>query len=274
MRDVCISVTTFRKLPALRGWLESLVNLDRVAVAHVADDNDGEAQPVAEEFQARYEAGTFPVPVVYSTGPNGGISKNKNRGLKFFLTAPEAAACPYLVLSDDDIVFTRCQLPGFIPDLTTALVTAAEQAGLKHVTGYLGGSFGRMNADGTVSFQAEPFFSQFPPKAEDSLLYYTLGGTQGILLFFHRGLVEQLGYFSQFPGRYGYEHADYSMRANRLEGRTPELYPILKNCPEYFHCQGIPNNYEAHPEENAKEFDKRRVEVYNGVGLSKGNSGV
>lgn len=274
MNDIAISVSTYKKPEALRNWLDSVRHFGRIVAVHVADDNDGEVQAIAEEYQRKHEMGAYPYPVSYSTGTNGGIAKNKNRGIKWFLNAPEASAAKYLVLSDDDIVFTPCILPGVIPLIGDAFVTAAEQTGLRHVTGYLGGSFGKVNDDGTVTFQAEPFFTQFPPKAETELLYFTFGGTQGILLFFDRELVDLLGYFHQFPGRYGFEHAEYSMRANRIEGRCPELYPILKNCQEYFHCQGIPNNYEARPQENAAEFEARRVDIYNGIMLSKKVAGV
>lgn len=269
MGEICLAVTTYKKNNALRGWLDSTANFGNVAVIHVADDNDGEAQPIAEEYAAAHDRGEYPFPVFYSTGPNGGIAKNKNRSIKFFLTASEAAACKYLVLSDDDIKFKTSDFgEKHIGDL---FVKAAQNAGLKHITGYLGGDFGKLLEDGSVRY--EPFFQQFPPYAEDEYLLHCLG-TQGILLFFHRELVELLGYFDQFPGRYGFEHAVYSMRANRLEGRMPELYPILKNCPNYFGCQGIPNNYEANPNENNATYLQKRTEVYAGVGLSKNTAGV
>lgn len=271
MNDICLSVSTYKKNAALRGWLESVKDFGRVSVVHIADDNDGEAQAVAEEYHAKHWAGEYPFPVHYSTGPNSGIARNKNRGIKFFLEAPEARSCKYLVLSDDDIKFKRAEFgDACIGDL---FVKASENAGLRHLTGFLGGSFGKHHEDGSVTFQAEPFFQQFLPLAEDEYVYQCLG-TQGVLLFFHRELVELLGYFSQFPGRYGYEHADYSMRANRIEGRNPELYPILKNCPNYFGCQGIPNEYEANPAENNAEYLKRKEAVYKGIELSKKNSGV
>lgn len=271
IKDICLAVTTYKKLPALRGWLESVPNFGRVGIICICDDNNGEAQAVAEEYQSRYEAGTYPFPIAYATGENVGISRNKNRGIKFFLESPEAMDCKYLVMSDDDISFVESEFgERRIGDL---LVKASENSGLKHITGYLGGNFGKINDDGTATLGSDPFFEQFVPAGEDEYLYHC-GGTQGILLFFHRELVELEGYFAMFKGRYGYEHCHYSMRANRLEGRTPELYPVLKNCPNYFHCQGIPNDYIANPAENAADFQKYRIDVYNGIGLSVRESGV
>jgi len=271
VNDIALCVTTYKKPTALRGWLESVSNFGRVGVVNVCDDNDGETQEIAAEFQLKFEAGDYPCQVVYSTGLRGGIARNKNRGIKFFLEAPEAAHCKYLVLSDDDIVFTKSEWGELF--IGEYFVKSAEAAGLKHVTGYLGGAFGRVNADGSVVTQAEPFFTQFPPQSADENIQYTLGGTQGVLLFFHRELVEKLGYFRIFPGKYGYEHAEYSMRANRIEGRTQDLYPILRNCGNYFHCQNIGNNYWDDPKENDKEFQKAREEIFSGLYLQRKNPG-
>lgn len=272
--DLAVGITTFKKPQALRGSLDSLHNFGRVGHIHVSDDNNFEVQDLVAEYQRKHELGEYFAPLAYSSGPNVGIAKAKNRGLKWFLSEADASL-KYWVMVDDDIEYTRDNTPGGIPCIGDALVTASARAGIRHVTGYLGGSFGQMLPDGTVNFSADPFFTQFPPRAEDSLLYYTWGGTQGVLLFFHRELVELLGYFdTDWKGRYGYEHAHFSMRANRIEGRAPELYPILKNSPAYFHCQGIANNYEAHPEENVAQFVKKQKAVYDGIMLSNRNAGV
>lgn len=271
-RDIAVAITTYKKLEALRGSLDSLENFGRVGYIHIADDNDFEARETAEQYQSQYEHGKFFAPLAYSSGPNMGIARNKNRGIKWFLTAPEAKEFNYLVLVDDDIAFTKSSFGEVY--LGDALVKAAEHSELQHITGYLGGSFGKVNPDGTVSYVDEPFFTQFPPKGEDEYLYYCMG-TQGILLFFTRALIEVMGYFdSDWNGRYGYEHAILSMRSNRLEGICPEMYPILKGCPNYFHCQSKPNDYVADPSQNAAQYQKKRIDVYNGVGLSKQNPGV
>jgi len=131
--------------------------------------------------------------------------------------------------------------------------------GISHFTGYLG------NYEDPLS--GNPFFSQFPPLMQDEFLYHCLG-SQGLFLFFERSVVQKIGYFNtNWRGKYGYEHADYSMRAGRIESRCPELYPILKHCNFYFKCQGIGNNYWDDPKENAKQYAERRQDAYTGIGL-------
>jgi hypothetical protein len=269
--SICLAVSTYKKNAALTGWLESVPNFGQVSIIHIADDNDGEAKPVAEKFQEDFERGDYPYPIVYSTGPNKGIACNKNRSISFFLNAPEAASCKYLVMSDDDIHYMQSETgERFLGDL---LIKASKESDTRHITGYLGGAFGKVNDDGSVTGLSDSFFTQFPPLAEDNYLVYCKG-TQGILLFFERELVTKLGYFARFPGKYGYEHANYSARAARLEGKCPDLFPVLKHCNKYFLCQGIPNNYEAKPQENTATYGKYQQLTYQGIDLACKSSGV
>lgn len=261
---ICLCVTTYKKNEALRGWLQSIENFGSVSTVLIADDNNGEAQPITEEFQAAHERGEFPFQLHYATGPRSGIAKNKNRCIKFFL---EQTSDPYLVLSDDDITFKQAEWgEPYIADL---LIKATSTRGLKHCTGYLGGSFGKIAPDGSVSQIADPFFTQFVPLGETEYLYFCRG-SQGILLFFVRDLIERVGYMdSDFDGFYGMEHSAFSARCNRLDGRNPELFAILKASPNYFGCQGIPNQYLADPQTNAAQYVKKITETYAGIRLSR-----
>jgi glycosyltransferase involved in cell wall biosynthesis len=262
---VAISVSTYLKNDALKGWLESTKELGNfLSCINVSDDAEGNAEEVVKEFEKNSE-----IPITYCTGKNGGISVNKNRGIKWFLQSNEAKDCDYLILSDDDIVFTYSSYDNTY--LLDQIIKAHENSGMPQITGYLGGNFMQVLEDGIVKLDGDPFFKQFPPVAEDEMLYYCKG-SQGIFLSFTRQAIEYAEYFDVLSYRYGYEHALYSNRINRIFGYTPEVCPILKNCHRYFHCQNIPNNYGVDPEglaKNAKDYQKRLQEVYTGYSLKK-----
>lgn len=254
MSKIAVAVTTYKKPEALRGWLDSCQAIGSLHSVAVCDDNDGETKEIVEEYKLR-----FPFPLHYLSGERQGIAGNKNRGIQWFLSQTDAA--PYLLLSDDDIKFSEApvhtELEAGIGD---RFIRAYFGTGLEHITGYLGNYADPLSGN--------PFFEQFPPIAEDDYLYHC-GGSQGLLLFFTRNIVEKVGYFSLWRGVYGYEHVDYSMRCGRMDGRCPELYPILKHCNQYFRCQGIGNNYSADPKDNEKQYFQKRVDAYVGVNLRK-----
>ncbi len=255
-----------KKLPAIQGWLSNVMNIGRIGAIHIADDNNGEAQAVVEAFEK-----TASVPVAYSTGENKGVAKNKNRGIKWFLESPEASKCKYLLLSDDDIIFHTSEIgTKHIGDL---LIKACENAQIQHVTGFLGGSFGKVNDDGTVSGMSDPFFTQFPAIGEDEYVIHC-AGSQGVVLFYYRELLDKVGYFGEFPGKYGYEHSEHSARCARMEGKAPGLFSVLKHSNRYFHCQNIPNDYVAKPNENSKAYERKLIDTMNGVNLKVRNPGV
>ena len=250
MDRVGVSISTFLKNEALRGILGSL---DKFGgddlVVHVADDANAFAQPVIDSWN-KY-------PVSYTTGPRAGIAVNKNRGIHWFLNSKEAKDCEWLCLSDDDLIYTS--EPPY--NLAQAAITACKQTGLKHLTGYIG------------EYPDNPFFKEFPPVAQNKYVYYSYG-TQGIFLFTHRSLLERVMYMNHpWPSPYGLEHAAWSRRLLAMEGRCPDLFPILRNCERYFHCANIPNNYVADANPNGPMYEKLRQEIDRGVNLRVKNPG-
>lgn len=263
---IAVSVSTYKKPEALKGNLQSILDSigPGVLAVNISDDNDGECEEIAKEFSPKFEEAG--ITLTYSTGENKGVAANKNRGIKFFLEDPVAQKCNYLILSDDDIKFTKARWGEEF--FTTQLLKATVECKMHHITGYLGHYKDPLTGNG--------FFKQFPPIMEDEYMLYC-GGSQGILLFFTREAVLQAGYFDIFPTRYGYEHALYSNRINRIYGFEPRMYPILKNCHRYFGCQNIANNYEVIVDEvkkNSAFYLKRLGQVIDGVGLTVTNSGV
>lgn len=275
---IALSVSTYKKPEALKGWLESvLANFGPVKAVNISDDNDGECEEIAHQYSSLFEEKG--IKLAYSTGPNKGVAVNKNRGIKFFIEDPTAQDCNYLVLSDDDIAFTRNKLTPMQhtirgvfnfgeETLSEQLISVHKASKSHHITGYLGNYRDPLSGN--------PFFEQFPPVMETEYLYFCQG-SQGILLSFTKEAILQTGFLDVFPTRYGYEHVLYTARINRIFGMEPSLFPILKNCHRYFGCQNIANNYQVVPAEldkNAKFYRKRLDEVYTGVNLVINNSGV
>jgi GT2 family glycosyltransferase len=257
---ICLGITTYKKPKALRGILDSIPEFGNVEVIHISDDNNFETEDLVREYQQKYNEDLYPFPFAYSSGPNLGIAKAKNRNIKFFI---EETECDFLVLSDDDFIYKKSNFDN--TKLLDKFLEAHKETGFPHLMGYF--------ASHKDPLSGNPHFNTFPVYAEDNHVIHSQG-CQGICLFFTRESVKTVGYFDTMPGRYGYEHALYSSRINKLSGREPKDYIFLKNMHRYIECQGIPNQYEAKPQENAKTYEKRMQEIYNGVGLIVRNSGI
>lgn len=255
---IAVSVTTFKKTTSLRVWLDSLVNFGQVDYLSICDDNDGECQNIAEEYSNRWEQEGRNIKVSYLTGPRKGVAPNKNRGIKHFLEHTDA---DYLIASDDDLNFRINTYRYGEPYFLNWLMKAHEGTGLPHILTNI--SWGLDPLSGL------PLLKQFPPHGEDEWCYY-IGGAQGVVLSFARKAVEAAGYMDVMPTTYGFEHILYSARINRLFGRCPVVFPLLKYCDMYFACNNIPNNYTINPEDikkNDRYYQKRMEDVINGVGL-------
>lgn len=267
----CVCVTTFRKNPALRVFIESYLkygDLDNLAHFVICDDEFPTAQPVYDEFKdqfngkLRYLGGPLEQKIRTKKGKiittklekaeRVGIARNKNRGIKFFL---EETNDDHLYLFDDDIEF-----------IDSGLEANVLEANWTHITGYL--------ADYRDPMSMLGFFQQFPPFHETEHLYWCMG-SQGVMLYFYRSAIERLGYMNHdWPGKYGYEHSVHSARLSRIEGFYPEYYAILKGCPYFFRTQQVANDYAAVPQENAAMFQALLDKVYTGYALKVHEPGV
>lgn len=250
---ICIS--TFKKPLALRGYLQNLSKngyVFRDLGFVICDDDNGSSREVYEEFKP-----TFIGKLFYTTGPNSGISLNKNRGIKFFLEHPEYS---HLILSDDDLTILD-------KDFDLRLIETLQKDNISHLTCYLG--------DYKDPLTKKGFFSQFPITARTKDTLFVEKGTQGIFSIYTRELIEKVMYFKKFPFFYGYEHAEHSARCQRVEGLAPELYPLFAKSPKYLACAGVPNEYSLSEEDikegvhgkNGKFFAEQINLTANGIGL-------
>jgi GT2 family glycosyltransferase len=250
-----VAVSTYKKNKALREILRSLIENKYSVKADIliCDDNNGEAGEVYEELKP------FLPNLFYTTGPNRGIARNKNRGIKFFLEN----GYDRLLSMDDDIEMIS-------PGILEAFEKAHKETGEHHINSFLGSYIDPIEKKG--------FFQVFPVKAcSESKQVLWCEGVQGICCWYTREIVERLGYFNLFRYRYGYEHAAYSARAHRVQGTCPELFCMLANSPKYFKTQEVPNNYEI----PGKEIDAQGVQyreiinkVYNGLDLKQTDHGL
>ena len=275
----CYCVTTYNKNPALRVWMETFLEHrdDRVKNVVICDDSDeSNALEVFHEFNTKMPKDCN---LHYRGGRRVGIARNKNRGLKFFMQETDAR---FVVLWDDDVEFVG-------PGIETQLLKA-EYA---HITGYLGDI---RDADGNmqhIPFGAtgNPFFVTFPVAGETDYLCFC-AGSQGVMLFCVREVIERVGYFDvDWKGYYGFEHSIWSNRINRGFGICPDWFAILKGCERYFQTQQVPNTYE--PDylkdkdgklqvneqgtplfKNTAQWEKRKTEIYAGIGIKSMDPGV
>lgn len=280
-----IAITTFQKSDALRVLLNSLLGhgyLDNNSVV-VCDDNAGKgyevtrgnnpyhpiwftddseevqmpsAPEVVEEFKAKHPE----VDITCIFGKKrGGVSINKNRGIKYFLDHHEFVD---ILMMDDDIVF---HAPGYL-DL-------CRSSRHSHLLAYLGSpdeERGKKLASGETG---NPFFSVFPAQGEDEFVYYCTGA-QEMCRYATRDAIERVGYFDIFKHHYGFESAVFSSRINMAYGKFLDWFPVLKNSPDYFVSQSIANNYEIKDVyANRDQWMKRKEMVFRGIDLKVKNPG-
>jgi len=254
-------VTTFKKPTALRDILNSLIeyNYHEGNTIMIADDDNGSSKEVYQEFRKRCK-------LVYATGPNGGISVNKNRIIKYFLAKPHLDE---LVLLDDDLVFSR-------KGLLEHCREACKEIKLPFISG-LWTDFESKDDLSKMQQSGLHWSEQFPVIAETKLTTWH-GGKHGCMLYFQREAIEKVGYYNIFPMGYGFEHSIYFSRLLRTYAMAPECYPILKYSHLYFHGNNIPNNYEVNVDKvfeiNGPVHQKLLNDVYNGYGLYSKDSGL
>lgn len=271
MSKVLLAVSSFQKSDALKVLLDSLIEhgYQEGNKIIVTCDNAGKSYSITRKDNPNHpdflsapaevmEIKKPSVPELLKDYPGidciygdkrQGVAANKNRGIKYFLENPEY---DYLLLLDDDIKFIS---PGFI-DLCI-------ESGMPHLTGYLGDP-----ANDNIKFgeTQSPFFTTFPPQGGNKYVWYCLG-SQGMMLWFDRKTVEEVGYMDKMPDYYGMEHSLHSNRVNMLQGKNLDWFPILKKCHLYFQTQEVPNNYAADYSKNERYWHKRKEEVWKGITL-------
>ena len=265
MRTYFLGITTFKKPNSLDMLLNSLPNIrgpnsPEIEEVNVADDDCGSSIQVVQKYQDMYESGNYPFKLSFcqSDSSGSGIGRNKNRNIKCFLERPKAST---FIAMDDDIHIKTSTDPFGDKYFLDHIEKILDQTKLPHLLTYI--SWDKNSLTGA------PYFQEFPPRAEDEYLYY-VQGAQGIFLVFTREAVEKAGYFPIWPYRYGYEHIAYSAAVNRLFGRAPILFPVIKASDHYFSCNNCPNNYEVDKKgiaQNGKKFEERVEEINRGLNL-------
>lgn len=255
MTETLFAISTYRKNEALKGIIDSLIKngyLEQDFHILITDDDNGTAKEIYEGYFAQY-----PTKFSYVAGERQGIAVNKNRGIYFFLEKTDAK---YLILSDDDILITA-------PGLNKDFIKASIDDRLGHITSYLG------------VYEDVPekrnLFEKFATISETEHVYHLIGGCHGICSFYTREVIEQIMYFRKFKFFYGYEHSEHSMRANKVQGRCQEMFPVFKDSPKYIRCQGIPNDYNITAEDleknihglNGNQYKEYKLLTYKGYDL-------
>lgn len=254
MKDFLIAISTFNKNEALIQCIKSIIDKGMMFRADIVicDDNNGTAKDIPGVF-GRSD-------IFYITGPNVGIAKNKNRGIKFF---NDSGNYKYLILMDDDIEIAK---HGLLEEFENAYLTDKAE----HINMYLGSYTDPLSKKG--------FFTTFPVVHKTEYLYFARG-CQGICCFYTKAILDRVGYFKpNWPYRYGYEHAEFSARCMKAQGTCPELFPMLHRSYKLIKTQTIPNTYEVdmdivQSKQSAKYLEYLN-DTYNGRNIYCGDPGV
>jgi len=253
-KQFLIAITTYKKNEALKECVQSIINMGLMLNADilVCDDNLGEARETVTQFGR--------TDIFYSSGPNVGIAKNKNRGIKFF---KDVGTYKYLILMDDDITITSRD---FLTEFEKAYLENKEH----HINMFLGSYVDPLSRKG--------FFNLFPVISKSNFLYWTRG-CQGICSFFTKEIIDKAGYYQPiWPYKYGYEHAEFSARCLKIQGKCPELFPMLLRSYKIIKTQQIPNNYIVDTDKvngpQSQTYMKYLNNTYNGLDLNCPNHGL
>jgi hypothetical protein len=258
-----IAISTYKKNQGLDELITTLLNndYDKASTILITDDNDGEAKSVYEKYRKECK-------LVYITGPNGGIARNKNRAIKYFLSKPHFNR---LSLLDDDLLFVK---PGLFDDLEGCL----DDIKLPVITG-LWSDYTANPEQNILGASGNGWFDDFPPIGYSKNLRVSFHeGCHGCLKYLKREAVEAVGFFNVLPLGYGFEHSLYISRIMKQFNQCPRLFPIFRFSSYYYHGNKIPNNYEVDHEEvfkiNGAEHDRILTDVFNGYSIYNKEHGL
>ena len=101
----------------------------------------------------------------------------------------------------------------------------------------------------------------------------------GCMMYLHRSVIDIVGYINPAYGKYGYEHAGYSLRIYKA-GFTPWWYSTLNGWEEYVHAWDLDKDREYLPKRNVMTQEEKDasiaanwpifIEEYNGKKLYYG----
>lgn len=302
------SVSTYLKSDALRAYLKSALEHGYDKNCHFNISDDGQAQrytlttennpnhplikagatsvemdsakEVWEEFKGEFASG---LSLCYGAS-RGGISKNKNRGIRYFLEKQKGAQ--FFCMTDDDIVYVA---PGLFEELEDTLRANTNKEkmpfySISHInltwsdptgtaeSAFEGGSNWNTARDG--------WFKTFPVEAlsDDQRIEYRKGA-MGCCCFFTRQTIEDIMYMGNFGGSlYGYEHSTMSGRSLlKTDKRSPVLLPSYYYSEQFIQGQAVPNAYGGTVEEAAKAdpfYQKALNDLNFGIGTKIKDHGL
>lgn len=299
------SVSTYLKSDALRAYLKSALEHGYDKNCHFNISDDGQAQRYAlttennpnhplikagatsvemdsakevwEEFKGEFASG---LSLCYGTS-RGGISKNKNRGIRYFLEKQKGAQ--FFCMSDDDIVYVA---PGLFEELEDVLKcnTSKEKMpfySLSHISLTWSDPTGTAESafEGGQNWNAarDGWFKSFPVESLGDRVEFRRGA-MGCQVFFTRQAIEDIMFMNFFNSAYGYEHSTYSGRSLlKTDRRSPVLLPSYDYSEKYIQGQAIPNAYGGTVEEAAKAdpyYQKAMNDMNWGLGLKIKDHGL
>lgn len=291
-KDNLICITTFQKSDSLELLVKSLIKHEYLENSDIliCDDYAGQPYEVAKKknpqhpiwqteaflaphdhmdddvaiMESAVEIGKrYGIKVAHGKTPQQGVSRNKNRGIDYFLKNPQYKTILFL---DDDQEFHRS---GLIQELRKV----CENNQINHITG-------EWNSNEPVKLQlmGGTWQDNFPVEAIGDGVTYHLNGSHGNAHFYTRKCLDMIGFFDTLKFGYGYEHSLHTCRAMQVvDKRSPKLHPQHSRAWKYYRqCSLIvPNNYEVKdPHANSQQYLEVLNKIWNGLSLKLTDSGL
>lgn len=185
-KEVLIGIITYNRLSLLRQCLNSIYRNNEEEYSEIVVSDDGDSEETISFLQEEAEMERLH----FITKPRGGVARNSNRILNYFLNETNAK---YLFLLNDDIQITKAS-----PSCFRRYIRAYEDTGIEHFS-YLD--------------QSAPHKVFSVVVINNHVIKESRSG-DGCFMFFTRKAIETLGGFDIEFGLYGCEHADMSRRAS------------------------------------------------------------
>lgn len=183
---------------------------------------------------------TNPYITVYHRKENGGVARTKNTSIRLLMEKE----IDYGFLMDDDVLYKDYCFEKY--------VEAMEKTGLSHM--------GFCQMPELVHPKAEwKKMGYYETKLGNHAIMRHGGGGVGCLLSFTPNLIKNIGYFKVMPGKYGYEHINFTYRTIQ-QGHIPFASDIVDSSSYIEHIGFEPIGYNKFNKSHSITEEYRKAE--------------
>lgn len=181
-----------------------------------------------------------PYIIVYHRKENGGVARTKNTSIRLLMEK----GVDYGFLMDDDVLYKNNCIEKY--------VDAMKKTGLSHM--------GFCQMPELVHPKTEwKKMGYYETKINNHAVMRHGGGGVGCLLTFTPDLIKKIGYFKVMPGKYGYEHINFTHRAIH-QGAIPFASDVINSSDYFEHIGFEPVGYNKFNKSHSISEDYRKAE--------------